>query len=114
MISMLRLMSSCKAISKQYYFACSQRRISSFRSLQHLQKMNEASLRADYDGTGNFERNVSAELERLGFEGFEREVSPHIGGEGGELLKIDIAFIRDRVALVSERERGPASSKRED
>ena len=35
----------------------------------------------------------------MAFTGFKREASPFAGDEGGELLKIDIAFEKEQVAL---------------
>ena len=46
-----------------------------------------------------FENHIAKELEKFGFGGFEREVSPFEGDEGGELLKIDIAWVDKKVAL---------------
>jgi hypothetical protein len=46
-----------------------------------------------------FENHITRELETFGFGGFEREVSPFEGPEGGELLKIDIAWVDKKVAL---------------
>ncbi|GMH72334.1 hypothetical protein TrRE_jg11238 [Triparma retinervis] len=46
-----------------------------------------------------FENHITRELEKFGFGGFEREVSPFEGDEGGELLKIDIAWVDKKVAL---------------
>ena len=43
---------------------------------------------------------MARELERFGYEGFEREVSPwEEEGQGGELFNIDIAWRREKVAL---------------
>eukprot|EP00520_Triparma_pacifica_P015110 CAMPEP_0118643390 /NCGR_PEP_ID=MMETSP0785-20121206/6366_1 /TAXON_ID=91992 /ORGANISM="Bolidomonas pacifica, Strain CCMP 1866" /LENGTH=675 /DNA_ID=CAMNT_0006535051 /DNA_START=153 /DNA_END=2176 /DNA_ORIENTATION=+ len=46
-----------------------------------------------------FERNIANDLARFGFSGFETEVSPFDNGEGGKLLKIDIAWKEEKVAL---------------
>ena len=64
----------------------------------HQRKMDEAALHAD-SGSERFEREIARELERFGFTGFRREVSPFAGHEGGEQLKIDIVFEKERVAL---------------
>ena len=64
----------------------------------HQWKMDEAALRK-ISGSERFEKDIVRELERFGFTGFKREVSPFDQGEGGELLKIDIAFEKERVAL---------------
>jgi len=65
----------------------------------HQQKMDETALHASADGTGEFEENIAKELVRFGFTGFRREISPFAGEEGGELLKIDMAFEKEQVAL---------------
>mmetsp|Transcript_14404 Transcript_14404/g.29427 ORF Transcript_14404/g.29427 Transcript_14404/m.29427 type:complete len:212 (-) Transcript_14404:11-646(-) len=64
----------------------------------HQRKMDEAALHT-ISGSETFENNVTKVLERFGFTGFKREVSPFDQGEGGELLKIDIVFEKERVAL---------------
>mmetsp|Transcript_17625 Transcript_17625/g.44792 ORF Transcript_17625/g.44792 Transcript_17625/m.44792 type:complete len:261 (+) Transcript_17625:174-956(+) len=51
------------------------------------------------EGSSEFEKAVAKDLVRHGYDGFEREVSPFEGVEGGELLKIDIAWRKDKVAL---------------
>ncbi|GMH65945.1 hypothetical protein TL16_g04320 [Triparma laevis f. inornata] len=60
--------------------------------------MDEASL-LSIPGSSRFENDIVEELKRFGFEGLMSEVSPFPGDEGGELLKIDIAFDKERVAL---------------
>ena len=60
--------------------------------------MDEAAL-LTIAGSERFEEDIAKELELFGFTGFKREVSPFAGEEGGELLKIDIAFEKERVAL---------------
>ena len=64
----------------------------------HQRKMDEAALHVS-SGSERFEKDIAKELERSGFKGFRREMSPFAGSEGGELLKIDIAFEKERVAL---------------
>ena len=64
----------------------------------HQRKMDEAAL-LTIAGSERFEQNITKELERFGFTGFKREMSPFDQGEGGELLKIDIVFEKERVAL---------------
>ena len=68
--------------------------------MQNQQKMEEASIPGS-TGSDCFENNIVQDLERFGFEGFKREVSPFPWGEGGDLLKIDIAFteVEERLAL---------------
>ncbi|GMH67649.1 hypothetical protein TL16_g04735 [Triparma laevis f. inornata] len=68
------------------------------KSEGHQQKMDEASL-LSISGSSRFEDEIVKELKSFGFEGFTREVFPFPGDEGGELLKIDIAFEKERVAL---------------
>ena len=64
----------------------------------HQRKMGEAALLTTA-GSERFEEDIAKELEQFGFTGFKREVSPFTRDEGGELLKIDIAFEKERVAL---------------
>ena len=65
----------------------------------HQQKMDEAALFPDGGGTGRFEEDIAWDLVGYGFIGLKRGMSPFAGEEGGELLKIDIAFEKERVAL---------------
>ena len=65
----------------------------------HQRKMDEAALYASDDGTGSFEEHIARELEHFGFTGFRMEISPFARDEGAELLKIDIASEKERVAL---------------
>jgi hypothetical protein len=46
-----------------------------------------------------FERDMANDLKRFGFSGFETEVTPFDNREGGNLLKIDIAWKKEKVAL---------------
>ena len=46
-----------------------------------------------------FERDIANDLKRFGFSGFETEVTPLDNREGGNLLKIDIAWKKEKVAL---------------
>ena len=64
----------------------------------HQRKMDEAAFHTTA-GSEKFEEYVAKELECFGFTGFKREVSPFAGDKGGELLKINIAFEKERVAL---------------
>ena len=50
-------------------------------------------------GSESFEQHITKELELFDFTGFKREVSPFAGDKGAELLKIDIAFEKERLAL---------------
>ena len=68
--------------------------------------MDKAS-RLKIVGSDRFEKHIVQELERFGFKGFKREVSPFPRGEGGELLKIDIAFIEKKERLALELD-GPS------
>ena len=64
-----------------------------------VERLRAASNNVD-DSSGRFEEDVAMELQRFGYEGFKREVSPwEEEGEGGELFKIDIAWRREKVAL---------------
>ena len=65
----------------------------------HQWQMDESALIPMSNGTGEFEQIIAKELEIFGFKDFKREVSLFAGDEGGELLKIDIAFQKERVAL---------------
>ena len=47
----------------------------------------------------SFEDSVVIDLEKGGFEGFERETSPWEEGGGVGMLKIDIAWKEEKVAL---------------
>ena len=60
--------------------------------------IDDAALYADEQG-GRWDKRIAKELAGFGFEGITTEVSPYAACEGGELLKIDIAFEKERVAL---------------
>ena len=49
--------------------------------------------------TTRFERDIANDRKRFGFSGFEMEVTPFDKREGGNLLKIDIALKKEKVAL---------------
>ena len=60
--------------------------------------MEKASMSV-IQGSSQFEIEVAKDLEAFRFKGFEREVSPFSDGEGGNLLKIDIAWGNEMVGL---------------
>ena len=59
----------------------------------------EAASKSKAREPSSFEDEVVAELTELGYEGFERAVSPFDDEEGGEIFKIDIAWKDEKVAL---------------
>ncbi|GMH56668.1 hypothetical protein TrRE_jg8475, partial [Triparma retinervis] len=63
------------------------------------EEMTRSARRVTIGSPSGFENHIAKELEKFGFGGFEREVSPFGGDEGGELLKIDIAWVDKKVAL---------------
>ena len=63
------------------------------------EEMTRSARRVTIGSPSEFENHIAKELEKFGFGGFEREVSPFEGDEGGELLKIDIAWVDKKVAL---------------
>jgi len=63
------------------------------------EEMTRSARRVTIGSPSRFENDTARELEKFGFGGFEREVSPFEGDEGGELLKIDIAWVDKKVAL---------------
>ncbi|GMH50254.1 hypothetical protein TrRE_jg12323 [Triparma retinervis] len=64
-----------------------------------VELMTRSARRVTIGSPSRFENDTARELEKFGFGGFEREVSPFEGDEGGELLKIDIAWVDKKVAL---------------
>ncbi|GMI49153.1 hypothetical protein TrCOL_g7717 [Triparma columacea] len=60
--------------------------------------MERAAKTIDNPAT-RFERDIANDLKRFGFSGFETEVTPFDNREGGNLLKIDIAWKKEKVAL---------------
>jgi len=59
----------------------------------------ETAAEGTIKGSETFELSVVKDLSSFGFNGFERELSPFDNGDGGNLLKIDIAWGKEKVAL---------------
>jgi len=61
--------------------------------------MERAAANFTDNAATRFERNIANDLKRFGFSGFKTEITPFDNGEGGDLLKIDIAWKKEKVAL---------------
>lgn len=61
--------------------------------------IERAAANVDNNPPSSFERDIANDLKRFGFSGFKTEISPFDNREGGNLLKIDIAWKKEKVAL---------------